>query len=565
MIRQRNYETDHLVAPRAAHRRLTIDLTLPKQGSRKTTYQWTLPVAWLGKDPPTPFIDLRDETGDALPLPSRAENAQITRAALLGLFRDLRGTPEQDEVLTDAVTALVFQDPPMSARTGHDVLVQVLDDLGYQRSQRLNEVLRRLIESNVVWLPISGRPEQKRLVKLSYDIRLVAPVVPARKESPRRQRLGLELTTTWAKGPVDVRETLRRMRARTAARMGWDAIDIRLDDPALQDPLSYHLQIRLPSELEVTQAELDPPIAEKGVLRTKDNRHVYISAERPRRTKAVILKIRAGRRGFLNASVGGTLVIMGLLWGYVLKSGTVTNVADVSPGAAVLVLAPALMVLFVTRPAESMLVSALLTGVRTAVAFSAVCSTLAAAALAGVRPTDHARPWLAVAATGATVSFISILVAWLGSFHLVRKFGNQARLFWCDRAANRRPWSLAACWGACLALCAWAALVWTNALAINRHPIPRMGSLAVVLLLALLVRFPGRSGSASRGSVLLTFSVVVAAITLILGGIFQLPHGPSAPVRIAAFAAAATLLALATIALVSAELAPMEAVGPDDF
>jgi hypothetical protein len=273
----------------------------------------------------------------------------------------------------------------------------------------------------------------------------------------------------------------------------------------------------------------------------------------------VRIKIRAERRGFLNASTASTFVLAGLLWMFERNASIVTYSANVSPGAAVLLIAPALMAIFVTRPTESTLVSAALTGVRTADGAAAAASVLAAAALAGARETEHAHATLAACAGVATVSWCSITIAWLGTFHFVRKHANRARGFWCGEPATRRRWSLAAATFACFGLAAWGTAVFTRALGADRHPQRDLVLLAVDGLVGLGVWLPRRKGRAPMGMVLVTGAAMIGALAL--AGL-MLIHGVARPIpstiRTLAVVIGGFLFVVAGAATVSAELAPIE-------
>jgi hypothetical protein len=553
----RHVETLAIQSPASAQRHLTIDVVFPLRGVGGST--WTLPVIRLAKDEPTSFMDLVDETGRTIGLPTRIECAAMTRQVLRAHFASLGEGPDERRGLDAALTTLIFQDPQY-AQVGFGFIEQALQRRGEAVPDRLAETLRQLVDNSIVWLPLTASPGERKVVKLTYNIRLIAQVLPARKTIKRRMHLLWVLTAKQSAGRIDIRETLRRVRARFTARMGWDAFDLFVDHPVLQDPHTYHLQVAVPAGLQITQISPEPARGDGTPVQTSDsNRHLYVKSPRPRDIEKLRIKIRADRRGFMNASMGSAFVLAALLWIFVLNVSVVTSDVDVSPGAAVLLIAPALMVLFVSRPTESALVSATLTGIRTALGTGAICSLAAGAALAGARLTAHARPTLLVCAWVATASWAAIVPAWLGTFQIVRRHGNKARGFWCGAGETRRRWTLVAGTASSFALAAWGAVLFIDALGAARHPVIALGLLLAVPLAASFVWLPRREGTAPHGMVFVTVASVLAAAGIAFSlGLHGLDNPVPLPVKVVALSVGGLVATLAMIATVSSELAPME-------
>jgi hypothetical protein len=540
----------------AAKRHLTVDVTLPRQGRRRSA--WLVPITRLGKEHATSFIDLRDEAGRAISLPTRTELGAITKGALRERIVSLGKSDLERESLEAALTTLVFAEPS-HARRGLGAIVEAFEKTKTPMPSRLRETLYQLVDNSIVWLRLVGRPGQRRIVKLAYDIPLDAPVVPARHPLIRRMRLVYDLDVKPLEGRIDYGATLRRLRGRFTGRMGWDAIDLFIDEPVLQDPRSYHLEIAAPPGLQISEILLDQDDPRDPAQVSDGNRHLYVRFPRPRKSEQVRIKIRAERRGFLNASASSSLVLAGLLWLFATHAGGVSRDAALAPGAAVLLVAPALMALFVSRPTESALIAAALTGVRSAVGASAVASLVAAACLSGARLTSSVFPTLIACASIATVAAVSIGVAWLGTFHIIRKHCNRFRAFWCGRPGTRRTGALALCTVACGVLGAWAILGFLNVFELPQHPSTDSLLLGSVVLPAAAVWIPRRGGLVPAGVSITGVLGLLAALAFLTASI---AHGWHTAVptstRLVALVVGSALALLATITALGAELAPIE-------
>lgn len=552
----RHVETLTIRTPIAGQRHLTIDVTLPRQGVRRSA--WPLPLTRLGKENATSFIDLRDEAGRAISLPTRTELGAMTCGALRPRIARLASTATEQETVEAALTTLVFSEPE-HAVLGLGVILEAFERSGADLPPRLRETLLQLVDNSVVWIRLVGRPGQRRVVKLAYDIPLEPPVVPARRPLVRRVRLVYDLLIEPPEGRVDLRATLRRMRGRFTGRMGWDAIDLFLDGPVLQDPRSYHLEIAAPAGLRIAEVLLDQDDTRDPAQVSDGNRHLYVRFPRPRASDQVRIKIRAERRGYLNASAGSCLVLAMLLWLFATHAAGVSSSAALAAGAAVLLVAPALMAVFVSRPNESAIVAAALTGVRTAVSTCAVSSLAAAAALAGARLTDAVYPTLVACASVASVAAISIAIAWLGTYHIVRKHCNRFRSFWCGKPEGRRSGALVLCTVACAVLGAWATLGFLNIFELPAHPRADSLLLIAVVLPVAGIWLPRRRGLVPAG---VSVTGVLALLAALAWLVATLAHGWQEPLpfadRLVALIVGDALATVAIVTALGAELAPVE-------
>jgi len=230
-----------------------------------------------------------------------------------------------------------------------------------------------------------------------------------------------------------------------------------------------------------------------------------------------------------------------------------------APGAAVLLIAPALMALFVSRPTESALVAAALTGVRTALGMCAVASLAAAAALAGARVTHPVYPTLVASAGVASLGAVSIVIAWLGTYHIVRKHCNRLRSFWCGRPGARRRGALALSTLSCGILGTWTTLGFLDVFELAAHPRTDALLLVAVALPAAGIWFPRRDGLVPAGVVVTGLLALLAALALLVA---SLADGWQEPIsfasKLVALSVGDALATIAVITALSAELAPVE-------
>jgi hypothetical protein len=484
----------------------------------------------------------------------------MTCAALRPRITQVGQTAEEREALEAALTTLVFSEPEHAA-VGLGSILDAFERSPYELPVRLRETLYQLVDNSIVWIRLVGRPGQRRVVKLAYDIPLEPPVIPARRPIVRKVRLVVDLLIDPPEGRIDVRATLRRMRGRLTGRMGWDAIDLFLDEPVLQDPRSYHLEIAVPAGMRITELLLDRDDPNDPAQLSDGKRHLYVRFPRPRRSEQVRIKIRAERRGFLNASLGSSLVLAALLWMFAAHASAASRDPALAPSAAVLLVAPALMALFVSRPSESALVAAALTGVRTALAASATSSLIAAAAFAGARLTDHAYPTLVACAGVASAAVVSIGIAWLGTYDIVRKHCNRFRAFWCGRPGGRRPGALILSTIACGVLGVWAMLTFLNIIEPSGHSLlDDVVLIGGVLLPAAAIWIPRRRGAIPAGVTATGVTALFAALVLLADVIST--HGvhdrPRFAGAVGTFIACGALALIAAVTGLGAELAPVE-------
>jgi hypothetical protein len=488
----RHVETYSFIGLRAARRRLTIDLILPdadlaidRDGDQLVYF---LPLARMSKSVPLPFIDLHDEQGAAVPLRTRSENAKTSFEALEFAIRQAAEPAGLHETTPYMIDMLVYGQRPDSD-TAASWLLHELDRLKITDSQlrkRLEQIVTHLILNSVLWVVVRGIPGEHRVFKLAADIEFDSKRFPARKNAdiPTNDR-GIP------KPPIETRrvsitETLQIVRAWLASRAGWDAVDITIRDPAIQDPRSYHLQIVPGHGLRVERIVFQPDVEEeRPALKPVVKRgHLYLRDPNLsiNRTVPISVAVRVARRGFLNLSLVTVSLITALLWCYQASGKFILVAADHGTLAGTtLLIVPPFLVLMAGRSDDSALIAALLSGVRSAAIVCMVCAAASAAAIADIRPTHTLSSSLIGYATVSSIATSVIAIAWISTFLRVRQAAHVARCWWCGES-DRRRWSFVI---VSILTAAWAIVAWRAQNAVARHPAPAVGG--VVALAAMTV------------------------------------------------------------------------------
>jgi hypothetical protein len=435
----RHVETLEILGGRSARRRLTVDIVLPRSPRawverRGDDATYCVPFARLSKQLPTSFIDVRDEAGATMSLLTREENARISRRALAVATQRLLGSAPVDAALGFALDVVVDEEG-IPAEIGAAVYERAATFRNQLRAgpaaERLRTIVSQLQANSIVWLLLRGRPGERRVIKLSYRIPLETPVVPARRaEEIMIEQLGIPITEEGRIAPI---ETARNLVARFTASAGWDAIDIKVNDPVIQDPRSYHFQIRAPGGLRVEEIRpLEWPEGSDLELYFEPL-HVYMRGASGTRAMPLLLRLRVHRRGLVNLSLLASAAITSMLWFVQARQEQLTSIGESGNAeviASVLVLVPAALVIFATRPGENPLAASLLAGVRAFVVLAGLAAAAAAAAVGDVRMTKSLSASLIIYASIATACTLAIAIAWAGTSSFVRERVAQTRRWW---------------------------------------------------------------------------------------------------------------------------------------
>lgn len=404
-VARRHVESVEILSERAQRTQLTVDFDLPAQGAAcvETLHGgpcvFVVPVVVLAKDPPVSRLDLVDEDGRNLPLLLRDENAAITGAAISVALEQETGVADPE--LERLFVAIAAGDEPIArailAWLDETVAEDHPDVLGTPIWSSLREILEDLATRSILWLETSGRPGERRSVKLRFDTSLDLPSIIPRRSWTEQAELGTDRVSIpfelEHRGDLDPRGVVARIIGRLATAFAFAPIDYWIDTPYLHRCQSYHLQISAPSGLDVRDLRLVGTITSRTPGREADPRievdrgegHLFFSDADVEREAQAVVTFRVERRGFLSLAALSTALVAAMLWCFV---GTHDQIGDDGRevAGAVLLVVPAVLIAFVVRVGEHALATRLLSGVRMAVLLAGMCSVAAAAALGGVRP-----------------------------------------------------------------------------------------------------------------------------------------------------------------------------------
>jgi hypothetical protein len=453
---RRHVETITITGPRTAKRQVTIDVLLPRSevciadcyGEENLYY---IPVAVIGKHPPTSNIDLDDEGGRSHPLLTREEDARVSQAALLEAGRLVTSTLPGAR-LRSAWNETVHQQG-RTARVSAAVAAALLEledpsALASPQYPFFAQAVLNLAGNSMLWLPMRGRPGQRRVLKLRYDLAIKPFSILRGRPSTETVTLILANGEEWELTEEDPgdglpRPTYARLFDSVANALGLSPIPLRIETPYVRGSSTYHLQIESPPGLEIRKLSLLARLVDGDgreyrpeVQVDRGNAHLYVSHAKVVKLWPAVLLLRVGRRGFLSLSVLTAAIITGMLWIYDSSSDLLgPEPVHQEIAAAVLLVIPAFLTAFVARPNEHALTTRLMSGVRALLLLLGLLSAASAAALAGIKPPEWTleHTWF-VSAVSASIATGVLVLSWLFALDVSWWAGNEARKMWRDRA-----------------------------------------------------------------------------------------------------------------------------------
>ena len=481
----------------SARRQLTLDVTLPTdpaavvQEISPEESVFCLPVSKLARSPRVSWFHLRDENGNALSLLTPEESELVSLLALMyatksflgksmsmALYNSLVALPRA----TNGRAAVLFEGRAELEKLKVDGRETTLSKLpGYEHLRR---VAWDLNGQWLIWLPLRGRPGERKIVKLSYLIPSAAlspdwrplkartakasePERPssaqasqeyhAEAESPIETRGFRRHVRPWLEAfgyvcPTDHAATTDSAAAvahgprafvdQAMAAIGWMRLEFKVESPVVRERIDYHLQVIPPVGLDVRDLQL----VQEDVTRQEEilfdeakepvppsvsclgeAAHLWVNAHTVKQhlRPTANLHLRAQRRGLLTQALVASLLVAGLLWAYNSKYGGEAvnpNTSSAQTAAAVLLVVPALLALFSNlQLREHRLTSRILAPLRGLMLCSAMLSGLAAAELAGVHVIGLDSPWSLYRWLAVGIAaFVSI--SFLTSFRPVESF-----------------------------------------------------------------------------------------------------------------------------------------------
>jgi hypothetical protein len=436
---------------------LTVDLELPRDLTASVPWGddqrlFLVPIAVVSKEPRPSHVDVLNERGTRVQLFPREYNAKISAEALQRAVIALldsdpatsgKKTRERVPTLKQMLSQLTTRDglaAQFYAGFAVGQLKELLPNVDDTREGKyLSGLIEDLMASSMLWAPLTGTPGQLRSVRLDYHTTFnVSPIFLRPWRSFRRMRIPVELQhpssfTVLRKlrqRPIDTnsRRTLRRLWNRLAHTVGFSAYELRLEKPYVQRTYSYHLEVTAPVGIDVRRVRffgvVSWPQSEPGRVNsatTTTRGHLYFSNAERIGAGAMLIQLRVGARGLLFFSALTTALIAALLWLFAANARTTATNPEVT--AQILLVAPALLIIFAFRQGEHALVARLLSGVRVLILASGVCAVAAAGADVGVRPFGEVAgaEWKSVGANWHYEAVVAsgvaalLVIAWLSA------------------------------------------------------------------------------------------------------------------------------------------------------
>lgn len=412
----RRVETLTFVDAGVVRRQLSVDFSLPKKlptplktPSGEPLYY--VPLTFLPRNPGPMKFDVRDENGRALPLIVEREHSRITARALIALAGRTLQNPwlvrQLEGPLGERLARIPFRFYPETAPLVRSILnphsrewrqfpVGVAARNRLRNNPRFADFLALVAGNSVTVVPLVGRAGVRTVVKLTYEETLdPAPPTPGRRSF-----------FEW---------------------LAWSSNVASLSMPLIGAAETHHVQITVPSNLEMTMASLAswspvdltrPRILDEDlpVARYRDFRpgfatraHLYIPRSHALTSGIAEVGLRAERRGILTGCAIAGVAIALVLFGYWRAADTLVNQSNA--GTALLLLAPALAAGYLIRPGEHAIVRKLLSVPRGVLALSTALTFLAAAALFVLGPRHPNSIVFTKTASGRFVEHQSALTA----------------------------------------------------------------------------------------------------------------------------------------------------------
>jgi hypothetical protein len=484
----RHVETIDLDLDDTARWRLRIDFELPthpesywtpqaKDDGEQTEAIFLFPIVFLEKSDVRTGFKVRQEDGAELTIPTREECNEISAQAAVQAAEALLAEldPPRPFLRTadlERIFRLIARWKPVdSAMVLEELQRQLsLDDPGDEpdsgkgegekkskndpvaklgrawKREGLVDVLKMLVEHTLVWLPIRGRPGERRtivltqekvLVRRSFvrwvvtDLRQTKYFGPQRWRKRRREkaraRPALELGDKRY-GRRAYRISFSALAERIGRPLAWTPYEFQLPTIYTKRCRSYHFELtcppgRTPRDLRVAKGT---PLAESSEGRSHDH-----DEHTTGQTTLTSRRARHDRPGndlaadlWFRVSVGTGDNAFPLLW---LLAGMVTAVmlwvfagdnpllgtSQAEIGAAILLAVPALIAALAFGGSE-VPVSRLIGGAQMLLLIAGLSAVVAAAVVGGARPFELERDWIwSVCAMTATVATFPLATAWL--------------------------------------------------------------------------------------------------------------------------------------------------------
>lgn len=398
----RRKETVQLLSESSLRHCLSLDFEvdeLPRAQVDDVEYRY-VPLTLLRKEPGSfTRFDFEDESGRTLPLPSRADNAELSGLVLVAAARRLIDSdPNLERSATleaelkriagaekDRAMALVheaYRSPRCEFAADEDAGLR----LRLWGDSNFEWLLRTLASSSLMVIRLRCDGRDRRILKLRYD---------EKTEDTTRLR----------------RKRLLAWFGALGYRLGWRGYLQSVVSP-FTGARTYHFEFHVPEGMELLEAGMT-----KGEPDHDDRHraHLYDDEAGKARTSAVYAQLRIRGAGFGSAAfLTSLLIVLSLVVAH-CKAADLANTTTSAP--ALLLLFPGLIASYFARPTHP-LVGRLLELARVALLVSAALAYVAAGRLALISTQHPANPqtlddFFGVLAAIGIVTTMMLLATWM--------------------------------------------------------------------------------------------------------------------------------------------------------
>jgi hypothetical protein len=253
----RRVETVDLIDETRVRRQISIDFRLPENlpggvtlGGERTHM---LPLTFLPRNSELAYFDVRDQDGTALPILTRQENARMTGLILVEAARRALDKKRVTAGLSEALQTYLAVIPTKPWTDARVFVRSILDPetefLYPDRSvadalladDDFLDLLGICQSCSVIHVPLTTQPGRRRILKLAWEWQWIKH---SSSDSPDDGRG--RLVRAWAK--------LGRRSVALRRWIGWRPRVRYLMTPHVGGAESYHVQISVPSGVELTEA-----------------------------------------------------------------------------------------------------------------------------------------------------------------------------------------------------------------------------------------------------------------------------------------------------------------------
>lgn len=396
-------------------RRVSIDFTIPEGLQRPDPDMdgtseglFYVPLSVLRKWPPVLQLDLRTEQDEPIPLLTRNQNGTADKALLVALAERAAGKEAIEDTGILEHLRTIAERPGNEARQALTVVIppDPADDddprAALRKDPAFLDLAGGLVDNTLLWLRISGKTGDRKLVKFAYDVardlnvtlfdRAAFGLEPlqATVETPHIGSAGSYHLAVASPAPLDIIDAKLSLRRRATPLHNVNEGDVVAECTAAESRTRE-------GPLELSDDMTDVRLYADAVGRQA---RFYIAGSREGCFGELKISIAVEKGGFLrSAAIAGSMIALLLLMYAVGFVALDDHPERLTP---VLLLVPGLLAYLVVRPNDHALARDFLSGTRWLLLASGLLAIGGAGTLAvgGTRGWVHAVAWvIAVLAT----------------------------------------------------------------------------------------------------------------------------------------------------------------------